>query len=285
MRLLPGTADTGAPLPGRDNSLLHPAARNLPPSPHPSVPDRPLTLTGHLFEGAEMTSPKAGPRAGPAAAPDGCRLATTIPRLQRDPPNHAPLICTHYEKHRHPGLRSLFRIRSPHRAFSRAVLMGIGWSWKHRDQIRHLSTARVPLIDRLTDASSTGPDFGGASATTRSAHESDEPAGARGRSGCRAVPHVSLRGKPKVSRTLPVKTDYEDLDATVVDALRYDVMGEALAQAQAAHEVLDRTPDCPSQPSLRSRDVAEQRTPNTRLTPLRMGTWMQYPGSSTRAQH
>lgn len=47
------------------------------------------------------------------------------------------------------------------------------------------------------------------------------------------------------------KTDYEDLHATVVDALRYDVKGEALDQA--AHEVLDRLRDnglsIPTKPS------------------------------------
>lgn len=63
-----------------------------------------------------------------------------------------------------------------------------------------------------------------------------------------------------MSRTLPVwltaihqqKTDYEDLHATVVDALRYDVKGEALDQA--AHEVLDRLRDnglsIPAKPSV-----------------------------------
>lgn len=48
------------------------------------------------------------------------------------------------------------------------------------------------------------------------------------------------------------KTDYEELHATVVDALRYDVKGEALVQA--AHEVLDRLRDnglsIPAKPSV-----------------------------------
>jgi hypothetical protein len=47
------------------------------------------------------------------------------------------------------------------------------------------------------------------------------------------------------------KTDYEDLHATVVDALSYDVKGEALDEA--AHEVLDRLRDnglsIPAKPS------------------------------------
>lgn len=46
--------------------------------------------------------------------------------------------------------------------------------------------------------------------------------------------------------------DYEELHATVVDALRYDVKGEALVQA--AHEVLDRLRDnglsIPAKPSV-----------------------------------
>jgi hypothetical protein len=38
-----------------------------------------------------------------------------------------------------------------------------------------------------------------------------------------------------------VRTDYEDLHATVVDALRYEVKSDALDHA--AHEVLDRLRD------------------------------------------
>ena len=37
------------------------------------------------------------------------------------------------------------------------------------------------------------------------------------------------------------KTNYEDLQATVVDVLRHDVQGEALDRS--AHEVLDRLRD------------------------------------------